>query len=163
MRIIKKISVFLLGVAIGLFSIVTITNFLPVGSLNGNLIYHYEITQRLNSMSGNVIKNVAKDKAFFKAMDELKITVTDNEIQKELQGYSDRYGGEAELKNILLDTQGDIESLKISIKKGALSEKAIKYFASMEVGDENAKKELGSKRFNEWLSKLEQEIYIKIF
>jgi len=177
------------SLVVGLFWFAT-ENFMPVGDINGKVIYRYELNSRARSMSGNIIKNIAKDKAYFKAMDELGITATDNEMQNELQGYYDRYGGEVELKNVLLDTQGDVESLKNIIKKGILSEKAINYFANKvnmsekdlieyykqnkdKYGDDyDSKKEQirggfkleqGNKLYEEYLDEYESKVCIKVY
>jgi len=125
-------------------------NFMPVGDINGKVIYRYELNNRAQSMSGNIIKNIAKDKAFFEAMETLKIKATEDEIQKEFDDYCERYGGIEELRSILLDTQGDIENLKISIKKGILNQKAIQYFGSDE-------------KYNEFTTQIEEKIKIKVY
>lgn len=191
---IKKTLVKLVYIGFGASFVGTVwafsTFFLPVGSINGDIIYRYELNERLSSMQGNAVKNIAKDKAFFKAMEQLRVSITDQEIENELSAYEEKYGGSQELEKILLDTQGDIVSLKTSIRKSLLSEKARKYFAQeyqpseqeiKEYYAQNAERypaafeeekakvtddiraEKGEQKFNQYLQDKEKDIVIKVY
>lgn len=100
---------------------------LPVGSVNGETILKYEAVQRINL--DNAIKNIGKDKAFDAAMRELGVSVTTAEVEKEFNVMAESYGGTHELRNILIDMQSNPESLKNSIRKGRLKQKAIEKFS----------------------------------
>jgi hypothetical protein len=114
-------------------------------------------------MKSNAIKNIAKDEIFFNAISELGITVSDAEISKGLDGYYERYGGKNELELVLTDTLGDIETLKISIKKGIMAEKAIKYFAEQEVGDQDERQQKGNEKYTQLIESLEEKTTVSIY
>jgi hypothetical protein len=161
--IIKKISFFLLGILTTMLLGFSIYSFIPVGSINGETVYNYQLQARYKSMKSNAIKNIAKDEIFFNAISELGITVSDAEISKGLDGYYERYGGKNELELVLTDTLGDIETLKISIKKGIMAEKAIKYFAEQEVGDQDERQQKGNEKYTQLIESLEEKTTVSIY
>ena len=118
---------FLLGALFIGFIWVYITYLIPVGSVNGKNILRYEAMQRVNL--DNAIKSIGKDKAFDAAMQELGISATNAEVEKEFNTVSQNYGGSDELQNILIDTQSNMQMLKNSIRKGILKQKAIERLA----------------------------------
>lgn len=103
--------------------------FVPVGNVDGRIICRYELSAKLSESAGNAVKNIGKDAAFDHAMNELKITVSNAEVDKEFNAMVDKYGGIYELEKIMLDMQGNADTLKRSIRTGILKQKAIEYFA----------------------------------
>ena len=115
----------------------TATNFIPVGKMNDTTIYQYQVKTAMKSVKSNLVKNIAKDKLFFDAMENLGIDATDQEVQAELDMYLEKYGGKEELEGILIDNMQDIESLKKSLRKGILSQKAVTYFTERQTVTES--------------------------
>lgn len=118
---------FLLGCLFIGFIWAHITYLLPVGSVNGKMILKYEAMQRVNLE--NVIKSIGKDKAFDSAMQQLGITATSAEVETEFNAVVEKYGGSNELQKVMLDTQSNMSTLKNSIRKGILKQKAIEKLA----------------------------------
>lgn len=103
--------------------------FMPVGNVDGKTIYRYELSVKLNESAGNAVKNLGKEAAFGRAMKELKISVTNAEVDREFNAMVEKYGGIYELEKIMLDMQGNADTLKRSIRTGMLKQKAIESFA----------------------------------
>ena len=119
---IRALSFFLGALFIGFIWFYT-AYMLPVGSVNGKMILKHEAIERFNI--DNAIKNIGKDKAFDDAMYELGVSVTPAEVEQEFNAMVENYGGTEELQNILIDTQSNTKTLKNSIRKGLLKQKAI--------------------------------------
>jgi len=141
-------------------------NFLPVGSIDGKVIFKHELNARLNWLADNTIKNIGKDLAFEKAMSDLGIHISDAEVAKEWDSMVERYGGIEELRKILIDTPGNEDSLKSNIKKGIMQEKAIKHFATLVSPNENNphfQMEEGARLYENHIKEYEEKIIIKIY
>ena len=77
-----------------------------------------------------------------------------------------RYGGIDELRKILIDTQGNENSLKNNIKKGILQKKAIKHFVASVSPDENNpdfQMEEGARLYEKYIKEYEEKVIIKIY
>lgn len=162
----KRILYFLAGFILSITLFICYTNFLPVGSIDGKTIYKHELNKRLAWSADNTIKNIGKDIAFEKAMADIGIHVSDAEISKEWDSMVERYGGIDELRKILLDTQGNEDSLKLNIQKGILQEKAIKHFAaSVPPKEDNAdfQMEEGARLYEKHIKEYEEKVIIKIY
>lgn len=162
----KKILCFLMGFILSSALFICYINFLPVGNIDGKVIFKHELNTRLNWVADNAIKNIGKDLAFEKAMSDLGIHISEAEISKEWDGMVERYGGIDELRKILLDTQGNEDSLKNSIKNGMLQEKAIKHFAASVSPDENNpdfQMEEGARLYEQYIKEYEENVVIKIY
>lgn len=162
-NVIRKFSLFLLGGLTFTILIVSAYSFVPVGKVNGDIIYNYQLQERYKTLKSNAIKNIAKDRVFFNAMAELGITASEEEINEELKGYYERYGGKEELENVLIFTLGDIETLKLSIKRGNMAKKAVEYFAQQEEGDGNEKEQKANNKYTELINKLEEKTSVVIY
>jgi hypothetical protein len=131
-----KRSYFLQGILLGILAAVLCfaynTYLMPVGSINGQAIYRYQVRPYVAASSGNAVKSCAKDKLFYEAVNRLGVTVPDTLVESELQKYAEKYGGRTELENILLDTTQDMESIRNSIKKSLIHQKALDYYISKE-------------------------------
>lgn len=109
----------------------------PVGSINGEKIYKYQVNEILADKKANIVKDIAQDRVFYKAISELGIHTDDKEVDAELADIYKRYGGQKQTTSIMLDTSGGINSLKNSIKIGILRNKAIELFKQdIEVSEE---------------------------
>lgn len=78
----------------------------------------------------------------------------------------ERYGGIGELRKILIDTQGNEDSLKNNIKKGILQEKAIKHFAALVSPNEDNvdfQMEEGARLYEKYIKEYEEKVIIKIY
>lgn len=162
----KKILCFVMGFILSSALFICYINFLPVGSIDGKVIFKHELNARLNWLADNTIKNIGKDSAFEKAMSDLGIHISDAEVAKEWDSMVKRYGGIDELRQILLDTQGNEDSLKNNIKKGIMQEKAIKHFAALVSPDENNpdfQMEEGARLYENHIKEYEEKIIIKIY
>ena len=162
----KKILYFLMGFILSSALFICYINFLPVGSIDGKVILKHELDERLNWLADNTIKNIGKDLAFEKAMSDLGIHITETEITKEWDNMVERYGGIEEIRKILLDTQGNEDSLKNNIKKGIMQEKAIKHFADLVSPDEDNpdfQMEEGARRYEKYIKEYEEKVIIKIY
>jgi len=114
----KKILCFVMGFILSTTLFICYISFLPVGSIDGKVIFKHELAARLNWLADNTIKNIGKDLAFEKAMSDLGIHISEAELAKEWDSMVERYGGIDELRKILIDTKGNEDSLKSNIKKG---------------------------------------------
>lgn len=162
----KKILYFLMGFTLSSALFICYTNFLPVGSIDEKVIFKHELDARLNWTKDNTIKNIGKDLAFEKAISDLGIHISETEISKEWDNMVERYGGIDELRKILLDTQGNEDSLKNNIKKGVLQEKAIKHFADLVSPDESSsdfQMEEGARLYEQYIKEYEEKVVIKIY
>lgn len=162
----KRILYFMAGFVLSSTLFICYINFLPVGSIDGKTIYKYQLNQRLAWAADNTIKNIGKDLAFEKAMSDLAIHVSEVEVSKEWDEMVERYGGIDELRKILIDTQGNEDSLKSDIKKGILQEKAIKHFAASAPPDEDNtdfQMEEGAKLYEQFIKEYEEKVVIKIY
>jgi len=178
------------GLAVAILGTYLKTYFLPVGDINGKQIYFFQVKPYSAGIQSNAVKNFAKDKTFFEAMSSLGITVPEKTVEDEYQKYIERYGGEDEFKSILLDTTQSIDSVKNSIRRSILQQKAISYFAEKasptedemqkyfneNLGDfpkeyEQEKDEVrqavmaqqGEKAYNEYMQQSEQGIVIRVY
>ncbi len=133
----KRALAFFLGALVVSFAWICTSQLMPVGKVNEKVIRRYEVSKYINASSGNAVKNYAKDQAFFRAMKELGISVSEKAVDAEFETYAEKYGGEAEMQNVLLDTSQDADSIKSSIRKSLLYQKAIDYFASKTVPEED--------------------------
>lgn len=162
----KKVIYFLMGFILSSALFICYINFLPVGSIDGKVILKHELDTRLNWFTDNTVKNIGKDLAFEKAMSDLGIHISDAEVAKEWNSMVERYGGIDELRKILIDTQGNEDSLKSNIKKGILQEKAIKHFAASVSPDENNphfQMEEGARLYEKYIKEYEEKVIIKIY
>lgn len=162
----KNTLYFLTGAALSAILFIYYINFLPVGTVDGRMIYKHELNARLSWTADNTIKNIGKDFAFEKAMTDLGIRVSDAEIEKEWGDMVERYGGIEELSKIMLDTKNSKESLKSSLKNGIMKQKAIEYLAASVPADENNpdyQMEEGAKRYEEYIQGYEDKVVIKIY
>ena len=164
--------------------------FAPVGDVNGRIIYRHELNNYIKASEGNAVKNLAKDKAFFEEMNQLGITVSVDTVETELKNYENSYGSRREFENILLDTTQDINSIRRSIKKNLLYQKAIMYFTPKDDPNDgeiyayyckntdaypngieaeheqvlsDLKAEIGLTHYNEYMQTLEDNIKIKVY
>lgn len=162
----KNTLYFLTGAALSAILFIGYINFLPVGTVDGRIIYKHELNTRLSWAADNTIKNIGKDFAFEKAMADLGIHASNAEIEKEWDDMLERYGGINELNKIMIDTRNSEESLKSSLKNGIMKQKAIEYFASSVPDDENNpnyQMEEGAKRYEEYIQSYEDKVVIKIY
>ena len=162
----KKILCFVMGFILSTTLFICYISFLPVGSIDGKVIFKHELDARLNWLADNTIKNIGKDLAFEKAMSDLGIHISDDEVAKEWDSMVERYGGIEELRKILLDTQGNEDSLKSNIKKGILQGKAIKHFtASVPPNEDNTdfQMEEGARLYEKYIKEYEEKVIIKIY
>lgn len=105
----KKL-VWLIGAVIGLALIViiafTITKKDVVASVNGEDIQREELYSMLEDLYGDeVLENLILDKVIDFEVDKEKITITDQEIEDEMNALIESYGGE-EYFNQMLETNG---------------------------------------------------------
>ena len=120
-----KVFSFLLGGALVGCAWIYTQNLLPVGEVDNTKIYKYQVNRYLSDRQSNTIKNIAEDKAFYTAMDNLGVCVSDDEVENAMLDVYKRYGGKDELKNIMIFNNGGIESMKNSVKMGLCQDKAI--------------------------------------
>ena|GEM_PF-5088578 len=162
----KKVIYFLMGFILSSALFICYINFLPVGSIDGKVILKHELDTRLNWFTDTTVKNIGKDLAFEKAMSDLGIHISDAEVSKEWDSMVERYGGIDELRKILLDTQGNEDSLKSNIKKGIMQEKAIKHFAALVSPNEDNphfQMEEGARLYEKYIKEYEEKVIIKIY
>lgn len=162
----KKLLYFSAGFILSIIIFICYTNFLPVATVDGRIIFKHELDARLNWTADNSIKNIGKDLALEKAMSDLDIHISETEINKEWDNMVERYGGIDELRKILLDTQGNEDSLKNNIKKGIMQEKAIKHFAALVSPDESSsdfQMEEGARLYEQYIKEYEEKVVIKIY
>ncbi len=159
----KFVPAFALGAALCAAGFVYAYELRTVGFVNGARIRKYDISTRLNAGVGNAVKNTARDMVFFSEMEKLGLSVTDEEVETMLETEAEKYGGITELETILLDTTGDINTYRLSIKRSLLQQKAIDYFAAQATGSDEEKQEKGREEYQKLLDEIEQTTEITVY
>ncbi|OQB12320.1 MAG: hypothetical protein BWY15_02262 [Firmicutes bacterium ADurb.Bin193] len=189
MKHVKEICCVLAGVFISTIIWGYFMYLIPVGSVDGVTLRKYQLNERLNRSAGNTVKSIGKEIAFEKAMNNLKISIKESEVDKEFNEMLERYGGSDEVEEIMLDMMGNTDSLRQSVKNGMLKQKAIEYFAGKETimpdniqsfyeqhkndyGDfdsdyqkirTDCAMEAGAEKYEEYIRTYEEKVTIKIY
>ncbi len=162
-KYINYAAVFMMGAALCAGAFTYVYQLRTVGIVNGIRIRKCDIAQRMEGFRGNAVKNAAKDLVFFAEMEKIGVKASDDEIEAMLNAEAEKYGGIAEIEKILLDTNGNIDTYRLSIKKSILRQKAIDLFASEVKGSEEEKQEKGREKYQSVIDKLEETTEIVVF
>lgn len=135
-----------------------ICGIMPVGKADGKTIYQYQLNNYRKYSEDNTIKNIGKDMIFDKAMNELGVSITKEEVEAEYLKMVEEYGGIKEFESILIDTTSNPVKIQSSIRQGLLRDKAIAKYQ-----EEGLTYEEGSEKLNEYLEKYQASRTIIVY
>ena len=108
---------FVIGAAFVALIWIVVSMLWPMGKVDGQLIYKYQVNDYVESAYPNAIKNLAKTNIFYKAMSDLNVSVPETDVDAEMETVVKKYGSKEEFESILRDTTSNYASFRESVKK----------------------------------------------